>query len=252
MQQTHIAAQQFGAAASDYLTSAVHATGADLDDLGCRFRGQREDRVLDLGCGAGHASYAVAPEVREVVAYDVSTDMLAVVAQGSAARGLNNIRPQAGAAEALPFADREFDAVMSRLSAHHWRDLPRALREVRRVLKHVGRAIFIDSAGVDDPLLDSHLQTIEVLRDRSHVRNYAPREWRSAFQAAGFQVEECETWRIQIDFRSWIARMRTPPERVAAITHVWQSAPAEVTDYFRVQPDGSFELEVLRVVGRAA
>jgi ubiquinone/menaquinone biosynthesis C-methylase UbiE len=226
----------------------VHAQGADLDDLARRFAGLGSARVLDLGCGAGHASYAIARHVQEVCAYDVSSEMLEVVKRAAVDRGLHNVRTQQGAAERLPFEAQSFDVVVSRLSAHHWRDVPAALREVARVVTPGGTAVFIDSAGADDVLCDGHLQAIELLRDRSHVRNYTLQQWQAMFAAAGFACEESDRWRMSIQFASWIARMRTPPACAVAIAHVWQHAPAEVREHYRVQPDGSFELDILRVV----
>lgn len=61
-------ADAFGSTAAAYLTSAVHATGADLQALADAVRATPDAAVLDLGCGAGHASFAAAPHVREVVA----------------------------------------------------------------------------------------------------------------------------------------------------------------------------------------
>jgi hypothetical protein len=56
------------------------------------------------------------------------------------------------------------------------------------------------------------------------------------FEAAGFQVEVSPVWRIDIEFSSWVARMRTPEVAAAAIRHLWEKAPAEVRDRYRVQP----------------
>ncbi|MBS0976288.1 SAM-dependent methyltransferase, partial [Serratia rubidaea] len=49
--------RQFGAQANAYLTSAVHAQGNDLQRLGQLLAAYPQARVLDLGCGAGHASF---------------------------------------------------------------------------------------------------------------------------------------------------------------------------------------------------
>jgi ubiquinone/menaquinone biosynthesis C-methylase UbiE len=167
---------QFGARAAAYLSSAVHAQGRDLESLADLVRGQQQARVLDLGCGAGHVSFHVAPHVREVVAYDLSPQMLDVVARAASQRGLANIVTQAGAAERLPFADASFDFVLSRFSTHHWRDLDAGLREAARVLKPEGTVAIVDSVSPGLPLLDTYLQAIEVLRDPSHVRSYARAE----------------------------------------------------------------------------
>jgi len=126
--------RQFGEQASAYLSSAVHAQGREFALLQEALAGRGDARVLDLGCGAGHVSFHVAPQAGEVVAYDLSQSMLDVVAAAADARGLANIRTECGAAEHLPFADQSFDFVFSRYSAHHWSDLGLALREVRRVL----------------------------------------------------------------------------------------------------------------------
>src|SRR5215475_5869336 len=95
--------QQFGSRAAAYLTSAPHAQGADLTALAALVAGEGAARVLDLGCGAGHVSFHVAPHVKEVVAYDLSQDMLAVVARAASERGLSNIVTQQGVVEHLPF-----------------------------------------------------------------------------------------------------------------------------------------------------
>ena len=68
------------------------------------------------------------------MAYDLSAQMLDVVAQAAEVRQLKNITTR-GYAESLPFADNAFDIVISRYSAHHWHDVGAALREVNRILK---------------------------------------------------------------------------------------------------------------------
>jgi ubiquinone/menaquinone biosynthesis C-methylase UbiE len=241
-------ADAFGSTAAAYLTSQVHATGADLQNLAATFAATCGNAtVLDMGCGAGHASFAIAPHVREVVAYDIAPQMLATVDAAAKERGLATIRTQQGAAETLPFDDASFDWAVSRMSAHHWRDVPRALREAHRVLKPGGRLKFIDIAGIDDPLYDTHIQAIELLRDASHIRDYRADEWIAMLDAAGFDAHVTERWRIPLEFEAWVARMRTPPERVTAIRSMWTSAPDEVRQYFSVQDDCSFELDALMI-----
>src|SRR5690606_4010542 len=127
----------------------------------------------DLGCGGGHVSLRVAPHVAKVSAIDLSAEMLAAVERVAAERKLANVTTRRCAAEALPFADASFDVVLSRFSAHHWSDLDAGLREARRVLRRGGLAMLVDSISPGSPLLDTHLQAMEVLRDPTHVRNYS-------------------------------------------------------------------------------
>lgn len=252
MEHHSLVADQFGATAAAYLTSAVHASGADLKTLAAEIAATPAARVLDLGCGAGHASFAVAPHAREVVAYDIAQPMLDVVAAAARERGLASVTTRQGPAETLPFEAGSFDWVISRMSAHHWRDVPAALAEVRRVVKPGGRVLFIDIAGADHPLHDTHIQSVELLRDASHIRDYRADEWLAFFTLAGFaQVTVRERWRLPIEFAGWVARMRTPALNVEAISAIWAVAPDEVRAYFKVQADGSFELDALMIEAHA-
>ena len=244
MKQQAVVAQQFGNTASAYLTSAVHAQGADLAALReiARLLGPHPT-VLDLGCGAGHASFAVAPVAKSVTAFDLSEQMLAVVRGAAAERGLDNIATRQGNVASLPFADASFCMVVTRFSAHHWLDVPAALREVKRVLKKAGVLVVIDITAPESPLHDTTLQAVELLRDASHVRDYRPSEWRAMLADAGFICERAGDWKLEMKFDEWTARMRTPAERVTAIRSLFATAPEETLKYFAVQADCSFSID---------
>ena len=243
--QAALVEEQFGSRADVYLTSAVHAQGEDLQAIAALVSGHGGARALDLGSGAGHVSFAVAPHVASVIACDLSQSMLDVVARAASERGLANISVRQSAAESLPFADGEFDFVLSRYSAHHWHDFRRGVAEAARVLKEGGRAVFVDAIAPDPPVLDTFLQTVELLRDTSHVRDYAKREWEWALGEAGLVLWAATARRIRLDFAEWVARMRTPPVHVEAIRSVQAAVADEVRRHFDVQPDGSFDLDTL-------
>jgi ubiquinone/menaquinone biosynthesis C-methylase UbiE len=175
--------KQFGSQASAYLSSAVHASGRDLVRLGERLAAFPQAHVLDLGCGAGHASFTAAQQVAQVTAYDLSSQMLEV-AEAKSERA-DNIDTRQGYAESLPFDDASFEVVISRYSAHHWHDVGQALREVKRVLKPGGIFIIMDVMSPGHPVRDIWLQTVEALRDTSHVQNYSSGEWLSLITEAG-------------------------------------------------------------------
>lgn len=237
--------KQFGSQASAYLSSAVHASGRDLVRLGKRLASFPDAQVLDLGCGAGHASFIAAGQVAGVTAYDLSSQMLDVVNAAAKEKGLTNVTTRQGYAESLPFAEGSFEVVISRYSAHHWHDVGQALREVKRVLKPGGIFIIMDVMAPGHPVRDIWLQTVEALRDTSHVRNYSSGEWLTWMTEAGLIARTMVTDRLPLEFSSWIARMRTPEALSQAIRLYQQSASAEVKAYFELQSDGSFTSDTL-------
>jgi SAM-dependent methyltransferase len=242
--QEDIVGAQFGSRAEAYLHSAVHAQGPDLKALVSIVQTRPGCRVLDLGCGGGHVTLNVAPHVREITAYDLSPEMLAVTAKAAADRGLRNVTTRQGTVEHLPFEDGRFDCVLSRYSAHHWRNLGAGLREARRVLKAGGVAAFVDTVTPEDVVLDTYFQTIELLRDRSHVRNYSSAEWKSALAGAGLMLATSSSYRIRLDFAVWVERMRPPAKLVDAIRELQTTVNAETTQYFETAGDGSFSIDV--------
>ncbi|MFC3531513.1 class I SAM-dependent methyltransferase [Vogesella facilis] len=234
--------QQFDPQAQAYLTSAVHAAGPDLAQacqlLAANVAGHA--RALDVGCGAGHLAFQLAPLLGHITALDPAPAMLDTVAASAASRGLNNLATQSGHAGALPFADASFALVASRYSAHHWLDLAAGLADMRRVTAPGGYVLLIDVQAPEDALADTHLQCWELLRDRSHVRNRSDREWRELFAASGIELIAHHSWPLRLEFASWVARMRTPPEKVALLRQLQQEAPQEVASALQLEADGSF------------
>jgi SAM-dependent methyltransferase len=171
--------------------------------------------------------------------------MLAAVAAEAARRGLANVETRQGSVESLPWPEAAFDIVATRYSAHHWRNVGVGLAQARRALKPGGLAAFMDVVAPEDPLLDTWLQSLELLRDPSHVRNYSQAQWRTMVEAAGFRPTRCERYRIRLEFASWVARMNTPPTFVAAIRALQAKADAEVARYFAIADDGAFSIDTM-------
>jgi SAM-dependent methyltransferase len=242
-----VVGEQFGPRAKAYVESAVHAAGADLDALESLAREVKPRRALDLGTGGGHVAYRLARHAERVIASDLSVDMLAAVAAKARADGLSNIETVQSPAERLALPDASVDFVACRYSAHHWRDVHAGLREARRVATAQAPAVFIDAYAPGTPLLDTHIQAVELLRDTSHVRDYTLAEWTAALERAGFAVRGLRTWQLRMDFPVWIARMRTPDENARAIRALQLAASAEVRAHFAVEPDGSFMLDIMMI-----
>ncbi|SCU96404.1 LAFA_0G06150g1_1 [Lachancea sp. 'fantastica'] len=244
MSNPNYTARHYGERARDYVDSKVHSMGPDLNKLESLVTSNKFGKVLDLGCGGGHVSYCVAAHVGQVVACDVTQEMLASVKQEAEKRDLKNVTTVQAYAEKLPFADGEFDAVFCRFTTHHWDDAMAGLREARRVLKPAGIAVFIDVVAPVSPLYDTWLQTVELLRDVSHTRDFSVAEWATLLASAGFVIESTGTHRVRMEFQTWITRTKTPTERVTAIRSLQKCAPSSVVQFFDIESDGSFKLDV--------
>jgi ubiquinone/menaquinone biosynthesis C-methylase UbiE len=243
---------QFSPRAQAYVDSPVHSRGEDLDRIEQRVQQTVPTQALDLGTGGGHVAYRLARHAQAVTAVDLSDEMLAAVRSTAVSKGLSNVTTRRSAAEHLPFTDAMFDFAACRLSAHHWRDFEAGVREARRVLRQGSPAIFVDAYSPGIALLDTHLQSVEVLRDTSHVRDYTMAQWLETLARNGFAIEATRTWRIPIQFQSWIARMRTPPDLVQAIRTLQRTASDDVRRYFAIQEDGSFELDAFMAEATAS
>ena len=93
--------------------------------------------VLDVACGTGALALAAADRVGSggrVVALDPNLEMLAVARHKS-----GTVEWREGVAESLPFADGNFDAVVSQFGLMFFNDPASALREMMRVLRPHGR-----------------------------------------------------------------------------------------------------------------
>lgn len=242
--------QQFGEQANAYLTSKVHAQGPDLEYLSKLLAHYPDANLLDMGCGAGHVSFIAAKHVKSVTAYDLADEMLSVVAKTAQERGLSNLATKQGYAEQQPFTDNQFDIIASRYSAHHWHDVGQSLRELHRVCKANGKLIIMDVVSPGHPVLDIWLQTIEALRDTSHVRDYTPGEWMTFLTEAGFTIDNLERHRLTLSFDTWVKRMRTPDVLVEAIKVYQLTAAKDTKTYFELQPDGSFTTDMMIIETR--
>jgi ubiquinone/menaquinone biosynthesis C-methylase UbiE len=107
--------------------------------LKCLIKKLSPSAILDLGCGNGYLSAALLPLVPRIYAVDPSPVMAGLARErlGGAAR-----IAEAGA-EALPFEDASFDAVVSFLSFRYMR-WEEALGEIFRVLRSGGTLVIID------------------------------------------------------------------------------------------------------------
>ena len=109
------------------------------------------ESVLDVGCGTGSLAIAAKRQVGtngDVYGVDASEEMIARAEKKARKAGVE-VAFKKGFAQSLPFADAQFDVVLTTVMLHH---LPRKARqelasEMRRILKPGGRVLAIDFGG---------------------------------------------------------------------------------------------------------
>ena len=112
---------------------------ARLGERGC---------ALDVGTGTGDFALALlarSPRSATVTGVDISPGMLEI-AERRAAKAAVAARYERliASVESLPFAERTFDVAMAGFVIRNVADIPRGLREMRRVLRPGGRAVILD------------------------------------------------------------------------------------------------------------
>jgi SAM-dependent methyltransferase len=172
----------WGARAEAYRTSSAHSEGADLDLVVEWSAGALT--ALDVATGGGHVGRRLREAGLEVVTCDPSPGMAPDVICF---------------AEDLPFADGSFDLAVTRVAAHHFADVRKAVSEMARVARR--RVIAVDTLYQGEAGEEA-----ERLRDSGHVRNYSEAEWRSFFEDTGLTVEDVRILEHPIDLQEWLDR----------------------------------------------
>ena len=113
-------------------------------------------RILDLAGGTGDITELAAPLVGQagrVVITDINGTMLDTGRDRLLDKGLANVDAVQAEAEALPFPDGMFDAVLVAFGVRNFTDTEAGLREIHRVLDDGGVAVVLEFSRVRNPLL---------------------------------------------------------------------------------------------------
>jgi ubiquinone/menaquinone biosynthesis C-methylase UbiE len=226
MDNRELVKQRFGTYAQNYVNSTDHAKGDSLDRLITLVQPQAGWRALDVATGGGHAALAVARHVREVVATDLTAEMLRAAEAFIRGQGAANVSFQEADATALPFGDGEFDLVTCRIAPHHFPDCAQFVREAARVLAPGGTVVVIDNVVPEDPAAARHINALERLRDPSHNWAHTAGDWLGFFAAADLEVRHQEIFRKVRDFDYWTGRMQVPAHTKLQLRVLIEQAPA--------------------------
>ena len=208
--------EEFARQADSFASSAAISDAAQVARLVAAVGDLAGRRVLDVACGPGIVARALAEKAREVVAFDLTPQMIEKARERCAKAGLSNVVFVEGSAAQLPFTDGAFDAVVTRLSFHHFIAPERVLAEMIRVLRPGGVLTVADVVSSENRSKAELQNAIEILRDPSHVRMLPASELLALFFRDDLAIELQQTWDKAREFEEWLGIVAAP-ERVAPL-----------------------------------
>ncbi len=187
----------------------VKVVNAVLAEAGAR----PDEHVIDLGCGSGQVTLALARTVASVLAVDVSQKMIDLLLENARQAGIGNVEGRAVPIEELDFTPGSVDLVVSNYVFHHLRDAdkPLVVKQIFTWLRPGGRFVLGDmmfgrggnqrdrkiiASKVSDLFLDGPGGWWRIVKNagrylfRTQERPVAMSAWVSMFEEAGFEQVE--------------------------------------------------------------
>jgi ubiquinone/menaquinone biosynthesis C-methylase UbiE len=179
-------------------------------------------RALDLACGPGTFTRALAARMRFVVGLDLTPALLAraVTSVGEVSAAAKTVSAFAcGDGTRMPFADETFDLAICGYSVHHMLHPERVIKELARVVgsggrsaalgRRGGRVAIVDMVARDGSDRELHTR-IEQARDASHTKALFAGEFYEMLQNAGMKILTSELVEKTRDFDVWMNAMKVP------------------------------------------
>ena len=148
-------------------------------------------KILDLGTGSGYLSFPIAQKYPNIsiIGLDIVEKALEVNRSVAKEKNIRNISFISYNGIDFPFADSEFDMVISRYALHHFPDIQKSISEVSRVIKQ-GAFLFISdpTPNVNDTsrFVDGYMQ----LKKDGHIKFYTEDEWLKICGKYGLQFKK--------------------------------------------------------------
>jgi 2-polyprenyl-3-methyl-5-hydroxy-6-metoxy-1,4-benzoquinol methylase len=198
--------EEFTRQSVSFGTSAAMTSTQTLDTL---IELAPEDEAaswVDVACGPGVVSRAMAGRVGSVSGIDLTPAMVEEAEKRARDEGVDNVGFAIGDATSLEFADAAFDGAITRLSLHHVPLPGRVVAEMARVVRPGGTVVLSDIVADCDRDASAWREEIERLRDPSHWACLTAERLGEIGATAGLLVEREEIVPVDIDFDDWLER----------------------------------------------
>lgn len=185
-----------------------------------------DDRVIDVGAGAGVAAFAVARDVASVDAVDNRPETIDEARRLNLEAGAENVTFSLVDFYALPYPDGEFSLAVCRNAIHRLPEPVMALAEMVRVVAPGGRLIVSDI--VVDEQLDRYINELARLSDHAHRRHCTHDEFLDQFVQAGLRVSDERQARRTVDLDFWLEAAAVDADRAELIHTRLQEFPLKI------------------------
>lgn len=219
LQQNGVAVEHFRDRSATYNQSSSWVVDEKL--LGeiqktARIRG--DEVVLDLATGTGLVAKQFRGKVREVIGLDLSPEM------GAQSRPHVDRFVQ-GSVEEIPLPDASVDVCVCRQGLQ-FVNLEKTLKEVMRVLKPGGRAVFCHLSAYGPQDREDTFK-VQELRNAARVNYFLPGDLESLMETHGFRITEVGRYRSRESVDRWINHGASTEEQRRAIKRCYrESGPA--------------------------
>ena len=214
-EQNELVRERFTRSADAFSRFAVPYRVADTEVIARLASPRPEDLGLDLACGPGTFTLALARRARFVFGFDLTPAMLGFARRRLSEESIENVALVCGDASALPFPTGSIDVAVSGYSFHHMSDPLGVLRELARVVRRGGRVALVDifvPEGADAEANDG----IERARDASHNHTLGRAEFPAIIAEAGFRIDATESLERPRLFNDWLHVAGWQPDDPAA------------------------------------
>jgi SAM-dependent methyltransferase len=202
-------------------------------------------RWLEVACGPGLISRAMAPRVGSVQGLDLTPAMVEKARAEAATAGVDNVSFALGDATALDLPADSFDGAITRFSLHHIPGPVRVLEEMLRVVKPGGLVIVADHVTDDNGAAAAWHEEVERLRDPSDWACLTVSRIEAMAERVGLEPDRDRVVPFRIPFDEWLNRGSGGPGNAALIERLLGEAPATAAS-FVVSGEGDDRVLALR------
>ena len=180
-----------------------------------------EDTVLDVACGPGLITCAVAHVAKHVTGIDITPAMIEQARKRQQTMGLTNMDWKIGDVTPLPFPGASFSAVITRYSFHHFLEPEAVLNEMVRVCQPGGRVAVVD-VFMSTPEQSEAYDRMEKLRDPSHTRALLLAKLTGMFHDAGLTVMKTAFYKLDVELEKLLTATCTKPDDAEKVRSIFE------------------------------